>query len=409
VQTPREIFRKMMHYEQPERMLVWHWTFGGYRDEGWVARWWPSYGTHFWQNTIDRWGSEGLPAEVNTRRRVNDYFGVDRRLQLELCLYTWPPPEIEVLEETNEYLVIADADGGVERIFAGERAETSMPQYIRYPVTSREDWNCFAHKRLAPDSPGREVFRILKDGQPLIESAPGAPNFQEARDILLNCDLPVEVYVGSLYGVLRNWMGLTGISYALYDDEAWVREMMEYLTELTLSVLHRVLDPLDVPIDHAQWWEDMAYNKGPLISPAHVRRLMLPCYRRVNDYLHQRGIDVINVDSDGNLNELIPLWLEVGINCIMPIEVAAGNDVAALRAKYGRDLLMIGGIDKRALAKGKEAIREELAQRLPVVAQGGYIPEVDHSVPHDISFENYMYYHELLSQECAHYLRQWNA
>jgi uroporphyrinogen decarboxylase len=134
---------------------------------------------------------------------------------------------------------------------------------------------------------------------------------------------------------------------------------------------------------------------------------MVPNYRRVNDELRKRGTDVIGVDSDGNLDLLIPLWLEAGINCVFPIEVAAGNDVAAMRREYGRDLLMIGGIDKRALARGKEAIDEELARRLPVVAGGGYLPAVDHSVPHDISFENYTYYAERQAHECARYLSQW--
>jgi uroporphyrinogen decarboxylase len=188
-----------------------------------------------------------------------------------------------------------------------------------------------------------------------------------------------------------------------------MQEMMDHFADLTLSVMSRVLDALDVPIDHAQWWEDMAYNAGPLISPKHVRHLMLPGYRRVNDYLRKRGVDVISVDSDGKIDALIPIWLDSGINCMFPNEVAAGNDVFAMRAKYGRDLLLIGGIDKRALAEGKPAIRQELERRLPLVTQGGYIPEIDHSVPHDISFEDYQYYHRTLQEESLRYLREWAA
>jgi uroporphyrinogen decarboxylase len=144
-----------------------------------------------------------------------------------------------------------------------------------------------------------------------------------------------------------------------------------------------------------------------LISPKHIERLMVPNYRRVNDELRKRGIDVIGVDSDGNVDKIIPHWLDVGINCVYPNEVAAGNDVIAMRRKYGRNLLLIGGIDKRALAKGKGAIREELGRRLPLVAQGGYLPTVDHSVPPDTSFGNYMYYVEVQAQQCERHLEQW--
>jgi len=64
----------------------------------------------------------------------------------------------------------------------------------------------------------------------------------------------------------------------------------------------------------------------------------------------------------------------------------------------------VGGIDKRALAKGPAAIRQELDRRLPLVTQGGYLPSVDHSVPPDISFEDYQYYVQLHQRECARYL-----
>ena len=170
-------------------------------------------------------------------------------------------------------------------------------------------------------------------------------------------------------------------------------------------MIEKVLVPLDVTIDNVQWWEDMAYNNGPLISPDHVRRLMLPNWRRVNDAMRRFNPQVISLDCDGNCEKLIPIWLEAGVNCVFPNEVAAGSDVIALRREFGRDLLLMGGVDKRALSQDKQAIREELDRRLPLVAEGGYIPEIDHAVPPDIPFENYCYYRELLTSECARYLQ----
>ncbi len=182
---------------------------------------------------------------------------------------------------------------------------------------------------------------------------------------------------------------------------------MSHIATFILTVFKKVLVPLPIPIDMASWWEDMAYNLGPLISPVWVQRLMVPNYRRVNEDLYRRGTGLIGVDSDGNCEKLIASWLEAGNNCIFPDEVAAGSDVVDLRRKFGRDLHLIGGIDKRALARGPEAIRDELEQRLPLVSQGGYLPAVDHNVPPDISFEDYSFYQHYLGQRCQYYLDHW--
>ena len=85
------------------------------------------------------------------------------------------------------------------------------------------------------------------------------------------------------------------------------------------------------------------------------------------------------------------------MNGFWPLEVAAGMDPVALRKKYGKQILLIGGIDKRVLAQDKKAIEKEVMGKVPfLVSQGGYIPSLDHTVPPDVSFENYMYYLQLI-------------
>ena len=59
----------------------------------------------------------------------------------------------------------------------------------------------------------------------------------------------------------------------------------------------------------------------------------------------------------------------------------------------GQDLIIGGAIDKRALIKGKGSIREEVISKLPfLLEQGGYFPSVDHLVPPDVPWENYVYF-----------------
>ena len=158
----------------------------------------------------------------------------------------------------------------------------------------------------------------------------------------------------------------------------------------------RILDHIE--IDVFSFWEDMAHNGGPFISPELVRRYMLPRYKRVVDHLRSRGVRWISLDSDGNMESLIPIWLEAGINIIYPFEVGAGMDVVSARREYGKDLRMYMGIDKRILTQGPEAIDSELDYLRPLIEQGGYIPSIDHSVPPDVPYAHFQYYMEALSE-----------
>lgn len=167
---------------------------------------------------------------------------------------------------------------------------------------------------------------------------------------------------------------------------------MAYLAEFVVRVLRRALEEVD--IDFALFWEDMCYKTGPLISPAMFREFVLPCYQKVTSFLAAHGVELSWVDSDGNIEALIPLWLEGGVSGFYPLELAAGMDAARLRREYGREIVMWGNVDKREIAKGRQAIDAEMRRLAPVVAEGGFVPLIDHCVPEDISYADYVYYPE---------------
>jgi uroporphyrinogen decarboxylase len=112
--------------------------------------------------------------------------------------------------------------------------------------------------------------------------------------------------------------------------------------------------------------------------------------------MHSHDIKHVGLDSDGNIDLLLPIWIEAGIDHIWPFEVQAGMDVNKVRDKYGHSLAMLGGIDKRCVAAGGETMRREVERVMPVVEDGGYIPELDHSAPPDISWPDYCAYIEYL-------------
>ena len=112
-------------------------------------------------------------------------------------------------------------------------------------------------------------------------------------------------------------------------------------------------------------------------------------------YVDEAGIPLVLVDTDGDHEVLTPLFLEAGVNGFGPIERAAGMDPVDLRRRYGKAFCMLGGIDKREIAKDRAAIDREIDRAIrPLVAAGGFIPMIDHAVPPDVSLDNFQYYLE---------------
>jgi uroporphyrinogen decarboxylase len=135
-----------------------------------------------------------------------------------------------------------------------------------------------------------------------------------------------------------------------------------------------------------------------MISPAMARAVLLPAWTRWVCEARQAGVPIVDMDSDGYVGELIPLWIEAGINVCDPLEVAAGCDINASRRQFGRKIAYRQGVDKRCIAKGGKVIENELARIEPVVRDGGFIPGCDHAVPHDISWPDFLHYGRLLAE-----------
>jgi hypothetical protein len=325
--------------------------------------------------TVKRWRTEGLPPDDDYRRIA----GYDRFEVAPVNVGLAYGFEVETLEWSDHDEVYRDADGVIKRKLRNV-PPPAMPQYVRFPLTGRDAWREHFLPRLDAESPCRIPL-----------------HWDSLRKQYAARDFPLGVRAGSLFGWLRNWMGVENIAVMLYDDPALVREMMDHLGDLVVAVLRKVV--FDVTFDFAVMWEDMAYKTASLISPRHVRELMLPNYRKITDLLHQAGVDVVMLDSDGNVEELIPIWLEAGINYIYPMECAAGMDVVALRRQYGRDLIIGGGMDKRILATAdRRAIDAMIDEKRELMLAGGYVPGCDHAIPPDISWDAFLHYRERLAE-----------
>jgi len=360
--TARERFHATFEYSQPDR--VFQLNIG------------------VWDETYRQWLHEGMPWD----QHFNTYFGFDRLevipLRTGLCASLWPPPETKVIQQTAEWQIVEDELGAKTKRWTD--GHEGMPQYLRYPVRDRDSWEKLK-ERLNPDAPNRY------------------PEYwEDLKRCYRNRDYPLRIQAGSFYGQIRDWVGMEHLALWYYDCPDLVHEMTEYVADFTLRVIDRALS--EIPdIDCANIWEDMGMKTGPLISPKLFREFHMEPMKRVTKVLREAGIQLISIDSDGNLDELIPLWLEAGANMVWPLEVAAGCDPVRYRKQFGKKLRLMGGIDKRVLREDmpKEAIEEEVMSKVGLIKEGGYSPIVDHMVPPDVPLENFQYYMKLIHQVCT--------
>jgi uroporphyrinogen decarboxylase len=371
----RERFWKWANYEPVDKIPYWADWLGPY--ETWVEQGLPHPAGVLQDSDWKAWfihhfGFEGM---------FSAFWGQPR---VPVDLGPYPPFDREVFEENGNTIVYRSGNGVIVRQFSHPGSSLISTTFLDYPIKNRRDWLRYRDERLDPRSPGRyplpTLWEALKQGW-------------KNRDFVISID------GGSFYGFLRDWIGFENLSYWLYDDPDLVREMMDYLADFFIAALEKAVE--EVEIDFALFWEDMCYKAGPLLSPAHFRKFMLPNYHRVTNFLKQHGVKLCWVDCDGNIEDLIPLWLEGGVRGFYPLEVASGMDAARLQQVYGQSILMWGNVDKRALSAGRKAIDKEIDRLAPVVQRGGLIPLVDHGVPDDVPYENYLYYLEKRKKLCG--------
>ncbi len=342
----------------------------------------PMFEEPVWRDTLRRWHREGLPED----RTWEDCLGV-RPLRFAGHGFNdrvWPPFERTVLEQTGEYTVYIDDYGRKVRDLADA---TTMPEWLEFPLKGPESLEALLERfegHFEQRLPGDWARRAARFN---------APDF----DALL---LPP---AGNYFFTLRGMAGVETASYLLVDRPDLIHRLFDGICDLCCRFLEKVFVEVR-GIRAIGTGEDLAFKNGPFFSPAMFETFFAPRYRRVVEIARRNGAELFFVDTDGDFRALLPNMLAAGMNIFCPMEVAAGMEPADVRRRFGREVRMIGGVDKRIVAAGKEAIRAELERLLPLMREGGFVPKIDHSVSSDISWDNFRHYVETLRrmhQRCA--------
>lgn len=333
-----------------------------------------------WPQTAERWRQEAGPGRsegLEPYEFGSPYFKMDPFVRMKINSgFTDSPyyPKIaeRTIELTKEHRIYVDGDGITKKELIYDK-ETSMPQFMHFPVGDRAQWEAILPHLNPADADAR------------IGDVAGL------RAIVSNPDVPNMLPICGAFGHPRNLMGDEGLGYMMFDDPGLLDEMLVNWLAVYKTLLRRLT--ASVRVDVLLVWEDMCYRNGPLISPEHFRRFMLEPYIELVRCARECGIGAVLVDTDGDCLSMIPLFLEAGVDALMPFEVQAGMDVVAIGKKFP-SLSIVGGLDKRVLAgDSRPAIKAEVDRVLPYfVDRGGYIPTLDHTVPPNVSLDNYLYY-----------------
>jgi hypothetical protein len=320
------------------------------------------------------WPSQGFPLDMD----VADYFGLDKTTALvnvEQLLF--PKFEPRVIEEDDDFLTYSDIDGITRRF---QKHEGVIPVSMSWPIHDWQTWRQIKAERLRLDS----VTQRFPSHWPELLAE------YRQRDY----PLALGGYPCGFFGTLVHLLGYLNLFYFYYDAPALLHDILQHLTDLWISVWEEVL--AQVQVDMAHIWEDISATKGSMVSPRIFREFMTPYYKQLTGFLRGRGIDIILVDTDGQCEELIPLFLEAGVTGLYPMEVSAGIDVVAARRQYPR-LQMMGGVPKSDIALGERRIDEFLEGVAFLLRSGGYIPFGDHLIPPEVDWKHFCYYRERLN------------
>lgn len=323
-----ERFRTLMAFQSVDRLPKWEW-----------AMW--------WDKTLARWRSEGLPDQLGGDVfAIHSYFGLDPYKQF---WFSTTDPTIEAVQHHVEGCM------------------ANMDDYRRI------------HSHLFPDH-----------STALAQLAPWFKRQAEG-------DAVVWITLEGFFWFPRTLMGFTKLMLAYYDQPELIHRINQDLLDFNLRLLDQI-DKRGQPT-FVTVAEDMSYNNGPMISQEICERFLTPYYRRMLERTSEMNM-LTFVDTDGDVTKLIPWLQSLGIDGVLPLERQAGVDGIKLRQSFPT-LRMIGHFDKMIMRRGEAAMRAEFDRLTPLVTRGGFIPSVDHQTPPEVSLEQYRVYLRLL-EEYAH-------
>jgi uroporphyrinogen decarboxylase len=170
----------------------------------------------------------------------------------------------------------------------------------------------------------------------------------------------------------------SAFAYAMADDPKLIVLIHDAYADWTGRVVP-IME--DIGFDVVWGFDDVAFNNGPVFSPAFYRRYVLPQERQVVASFSRPFIS----HSDGNMTPLLDDWLGLGQDAIHPIQPDV-MDIERVKERYGARVAIVGNIAMEDLVRREpEDIREQVRKRIEVVGRnGGYLLSSSNSLTDDM-------------------------
>ena len=375
--TNRELFHATMKRENGDALLHYELGYNG--------------------KTLDKWYVDGLPQHilapnlfgVSPTPDLFDHMNISKFAMCEFEQYYLPPFEPEVLKELETRKVVRNIRGNIMEVRSDGGA--SLPHGVDFAIKTRRDY-LDRRERIIGNSAERATQAYLDDIR------------AQVRD---QSDHIVALWVHGPFAFLRELLGVEGAMIAPYEEPDMVRMMLDDHLKVSVESGTRVIDY--VKPDCSYVWEDCSGSTGPFVAPVIFREFFLPWYKAWKEFLNEMNVPWVVVDTDGDPTPLIALWMEGGVDCMLPWEVNA-VDILSIARDFP-DLTLTGGIYKHIFEPSAPSqagrfettdVRAEIDRELervvkPLRERGGYIAGLDHAVHLGVGYEDFAYYCERLS------------
>jgi len=337
----------------------------------------------FWRETAWKWSDQG---RFEKPEMISDHFGLDvRRTGYEITPVLWTILNLvadldageQLIEETETTKLVRNGNGAILR-WGKDRA--SAPEHVDFLVKDRKSWEEHIRPRLVDTTnyPRRIAGELY-------------------RNIRADCakkNVFLSTAVLGAFDAMNALCGHECVLVGMATDPDWIKDMCNVYAKATIEMLEMAYQQEGLP-DGLWVWDDLGFKQRPFMSPGMYREIVFPAHKRLFDFAHGKGLPVV-LHCDGLVESLIPSLIEAGINCLQPLEVKAGMDLLKIKKAFGDRIALIGGMDVRTLLSNDlDVVRRELeAKVLGAMAGGGYVLQVDHSVPDQVNYETYRYFIE---------------
>jgi hypothetical protein len=341
----------------------------------------------FWGSFIERWQADlGLPEDTD----IYEYYDLD-------WIVTIPnmDPHIKAFETLRESESEVVVKTGFEAVLR-KKFKDPMPEFVSFETDTIEKAEAFEF-----DDPWdeRRFFsagdnQIAGVGDGFVRDLPAWLETVES----LRPDFPVygsqceaNEYMTRIIGPESNllWAGL-------YPER--LGRFVGRTNEFALEMLKAQIKAAAGLLDGMVIWGDIAYKKDMFFSPDYWRKYYKPGLKAMIEVCHENDLPVI-YHGCGNVKRVFADFIELGVDAYNPLEAKAGLDVVELRRQYGHQIGFCGNMDVLAWAEcSQPELKKIVLTKLNAAKGGGMIFQSDHSVPSNVSGQNYDYVVKLVRE-----------